>query len=513
MRTGKAHGVARALLQHLAGLALVAATALSAAHAQQADRDITVVLAVEPTDLDPGNTDYRTISHVTKGNVFEPLVMQDIRDSSLNPRLATEWERIDDRTIRFTLREGVTFHDGAPFNADAVVYSVERLFDENLSAITRAQFFAENPVTAIKVDDMTVDVQAQNPDPLLLTWVAQIMMTSPNTPMDEVVREPVGTGPYRVTAWDPGVQIVLERYEDYWGEQPEVETATFVWREEGTVRAQMVEVGEADVTMSIPEELATSEALDRAYPNFTTFYYIVGAWEPPLDDPRVREALNLAIDREALIGTLLPSQETLATALFPEQTTGYNEELEPHPYDPERARELIEEARADGVDVDAEIKLVGIQGHFPRSDEILEAVNAMLQDVGFTTSMRIVENALYRQYRDKPRIEDGPVLLQANHDNVTGDAAATVTRHLCSSNRNPICDPKLDELINAGLAAEGEERREIWEEVARYMHQEVMVDLLMTHRVGFARVGPRIDFDVEGRNEGNFFLEEISFVE
>ncbi|MEQ9811949.1 MAG: ABC transporter substrate-binding protein [Azospirillaceae bacterium] len=501
-------------LARIAGLVAFSLAATgSAAHAQSEDRSIDVVLSVEPTDLDPGNTDYRTISHVTKLNVFEPLVFQDIRDSSINPRLATSWERIDDRTYRFTLREGVTFHDGTPFNADAVVFSVDRLFNENISAITRAQFFGENPVEAIRVDDYTVDIQAESTDPILLTRIAQIMMTSPNTPMDQIIRDPVGTGPYRLAAWEAGVEIVLERSEEYWGELPEVETATFVWRGEPTVAAQMVEVGEADITMSIPEELATSPEMDRAYPNYVTFYYIVGAWEPPLDDVRVREALNYSIDREALLGTLLPAQETLATALFPPATVGYNTDLEPYPYDPDRARALLEEARADGVDVDAEITMIGIQGHFPRSDEILEAVNAMLQDVGFNTSMRIVENALYRQYRDKPRIEGGPVLLQANHDNTTGDAGATVTRHLCSSNRNPICDEHLDSLILSGLEAEGDERREIWEEVARYMHEEVMVDLLMTHRVGFARVGPRIEFDVVGRNQANFFLEEISFAD
>lgn len=497
----------------VATVVFAAVAAGSPAVAQDADRGVTVVLSVEPTDLDPGNTDYRTIAHVTKINVLEPLIFQDISDSSLNPRLATSWEKIDDTTWRFKLREGVVFHDGTPFNADAVVFSVARVFAEEISSITRSVFFSENGLTATKVDDYTVDLIADEPDPILLTRIAQIMMVPPTTSTSEIIRDPVGTGPYRLVSWDSGVDIVLERFDDYWGETPEVETATFVWRGEGTVAAQMVEVGEADVTMSIPEDIANDPAMDRAYPNFVTFYYIVGAWEAPLDDARVREALNYAIDREGLLGTLLPTQERLATALFPPATVGYNTDLVPYPYDPDKARELLDEARADGVAVDTPIQMIGIQGHFPRSDEILEAVSSMLNDAGFDTSIRIVENALYRQYRDKPRIEEGPVILQANHDNTTGDAGSTLGRHLCSSTRNPICDEKLDDMISAGLSAEGDERREIWEEVARYMHEEVMVDLLMTHRVGFARVGPRIDFGVEGRNEANFFLEEITFTE
>jgi peptide/nickel transport system substrate-binding protein len=503
-------GGVRLLLSAAAAACAVVVAAPDAA-AQRADRNITVVLSVEPTDLDPGNTDYRTISHVTKGNVFEPLVFQDIRDSSLNPRLATSWSKVDERTWRFELRDGVTFHDGTKFDADAVVFSVQRVFNPAITSITRSVFFSENPVEAIKVDADTVDIRAEKPDPILLTRIAQIMMTPPSTPTDRIIRDPVGTGPYRLAQWEPGVRIVLDRFDRYWGEKPQVERATFVWRNEGTVAAQMVRVGEADITMSIPEELATDRQMDRAYSNYVTFYYIVGAWEPPLDDARVRRALNLAIDREALLGTLLPEQSRLATTLFPPATSGFNPDLKPHPYDPARARALLAEAKAAGVNVDAEIQLIGIKGHFPRSDEVLEAVNSMLRDAGFRTRMRIVENALFRQYRDEPRVQDGPVILQANHDNTTGDAGVTLARHLCSSVRNPICDPKLDALIEAGLAAEGEERRRIWQEAARYMHEEVMVDLLITHGVAFARVGPRVNFDVEGRNTANFFLEEISF--
>ena len=130
------------------------------------------------------------------------------------------------------------------------------------------------------------------------------------------------------------------------------------------------------------------------------------------------------------------------------------------------------------MDVGAEIQMIGINGHFPRSDEVLEAVSAMLNDAGFNTRVRILETALYRQYRDKPRLEEGPVILQANHDNTTGDAAATLGRHLCSSNRNPVCDEALDAKINAAMAAEGEERENLFREAARYMHEEVMADLL-----------------------------------
>ena len=118
---------------------------------------------------------------------------------------------------------------------------------------------------------------------------------------------------------------MLTRFEDYWGDEPQVGQATYVWRSEPTVAAQMVEVGEADITMSIPEEMATTD-MDVAYPNFVTLYYIVerlgGA------DRRSCACAGRsthAIDREALLGTLLPKDEKLAVALFPPQTAGYPE--------------------------------------------------------------------------------------------------------------------------------------------------------------------------------------------
>ena len=151
---------------------------------------------------------------------MEPLIHQDIRDASLTPRLATAWEKVDDLTYRFTLRDGVTFHDGAPFNADAVVFSVDRVFSEAISSMNRAQFFGDNRLQAEKVDDLTVDLVSETADPILLTRIAQIMMTSPNTPTDTLVREPIGTGPYKFETWNAGVEIVLTRFAGLLGRDP-----------------------------------------------------------------------------------------------------------------------------------------------------------------------------------------------------------------------------------------------------------------------------------------------------
>lgn len=504
-------GPVRALRRLGLAAAMSVALAAALAPAPVTAEELRVVMTREPVDLDPGNTENRDTGQVLRHNVIENLVYHDLVTQEILPRLATAWERTGETSWRFTLREGVRFHDGAPFDADAVVASVERLLVPEIEQMNRSRYFDGLDLRVTKVDDMTVEFTTGVRDPLFLTKIANLPIASPNMPRTEVSRAPVGTGPYRLAGWDAGVQIVLDRNEDYWGPKPPTTRAVFMWRSEPAVRASMVEVGEADITFSIGEEMATNPATDVAYVSFEVLYYIIGAWEAPLDDVRVRKAVNLSIDRAALIGTILPAQSVPATALFGPMTVGHDPGLLPHPYDPEQARALLAAARADGVNVDAEIKLVGITGHFPRSDEVLEAVAAMLSASGFNVTTRIVESGLFRKYRDKPRVEDGPVILQANHDNATGDAGVSLARHRCETVRNPICDPRIDALLDAGLTAEGEERARIWQELARYMHEEVHVDALIAHRVAFARISERVNYTIEGRPESNFLLERVTY--
>jgi peptide/nickel transport system substrate-binding protein len=501
----------------LAAALPVAATALSLslmtapAQAQPAEGEIVVVQPTEPPNIDPGNHAYSYTGPIIYQNVIETLNQLDLKTGEMSPRLATSWEQSGDTTYRYTLREGVTFHDGTPFNADAVVYSVDRLFNTGVEAMARNKYWDHMSVSAEKIDDYTVELIGTQPEPLFFSRMSQVPIVAPSTPMNELTREPIGTGPYRMTAWDPGVQIVLEVYEDYWGEQPEVKKATYVFRGEGSVRANMVEVGEADFTFTIPEEMATTD-LDKPYLNYETVYFIVGAWTPPLDDVRVRRAVDHAIDRDAIIGTIMPAATIPATALVVPGTAGHDASLEQTTYDPALSRQLLEEARADGVDVDTEIKVMYINNQFPGSNEILEAATLMLADAGFNVQMELVETGIYREQRDEPRTEGPPVILLSRHDNDKGDAGFSYPRHLCASNREPVCSEALDAAILAALETpEGPERDAKWHEVQRMMKEEIVGDVYLGHQVAFARVGPRINYDFEGKGTSYFLLEEVTF--
>ncbi|MGI9509978.1 MAG: ABC transporter substrate-binding protein, partial [Geminicoccaceae bacterium] len=191
---------------------------------------VTIVLSEELDLVEPCQATRSNIGRVIKQNVVETMTEINPVDGSITPRLATSWEQVDDLTWRFSLREGATFHDGAPFNSDAVIYAIERTMDETLDCEVRTKFFGNIALTPTAVDDLTIDIATDSPVPILPAMMGTFLIMSPNTPMGEPTRDPIGTGPYVFDNWAPGENITLVRNADYWGEPPAVEKATYVWR-------------------------------------------------------------------------------------------------------------------------------------------------------------------------------------------------------------------------------------------------------------------------------------------
>ena len=167
-------------------------------------------------------------------------------------------------------------------------------------------------LTPTVVDDQTLDIAADPAQPILPLLMSTLTIVPEETPM-EFTREPVGTGPYKLTAYDVGQSITLDRRDDYWGDAPAVTKATYVFRSDDAVaRRHGRRTGEADLAPSITAVDATNPKTDFAYPNSETTYLRVDSAIPPLNDIRVRKALNLAIDREAFLGTLIPAEAMIA---------------------------------------------------------------------------------------------------------------------------------------------------------------------------------------------------------
>jgi len=487
--------------------------ALAQAPIKVTEKWLTVVLPAEPVDLDGCNSTRQYGGHVVKANIAESLIGEPV-DGKFQPSLALAWQQVDNLTWRFKLREGVVFHDGTPMDAAAVKASIDRTMVNKVLCNVTPKFFGNLKLTVTAVDPTTLQIVTDTVDPILVTRLAGLGITSPKTPVDKIVNNPVGTGPYVFANWQSGQEILLRRNDTYWGPQPPIEGVRFLWRNESSVRAAMVKLGEADIAIDIAYQDAKDPALDFSYLNSETTYLRVDMTRPPLDDKRVRLALNYAFDRETVRGSVLPKDILHAVQMMIPSIPGHNFELDKkvRPYDPARAKQLLAEAKADGVPVDTEIMLIGRPAGYPNSAEVMEAFFSMYKAVGLNVKLINVEPGEYLKYNNKPFPEvRGPTLLQSTHNNNYGDPAFSVFKYRCTGPQSTMCDPTLETMADKALAAKDEERVKAWQEMFRYLYEEVAPEVWMYHMTGYARVNPRIKFVPDVRINDQVRAAAITF--
>lgn len=338
---------------------------------------------------------------VVVGQVYETLLELDPITGELQPLLATSWEAINDTTWRFDLREGVTFHNGEPFNAAAVKYSIERNLDPELGSPHRSQIL---PVSEVEiVDDYTVLIHTAEPFPVLpyrfqpVGGSGRIFIVPPGYFADNtnefLAANPVGTGPYVFKEWIRGQSVTFEYYEDYWGEEPDFKEAVISFIPEESTRVAALLNGEIDLIQRLPfDDYERVEAAPGVHviedPNGLTHVFFVDPDNEIMADARVREAMTLAIDMDSIIEGLLGGRGRVVSVPVAPSVAQFNADLTPYPYDPERARELLAEAGyPNGFTLDTYIS----EGRYVMDREIYEVVNAQLADVGITVNASLME--------------------------------------------------------------------------------------------------------------------------
>ncbi|MFC0411028.1 ABC transporter substrate-binding protein [Roseomonas elaeocarpi] len=491
----------------LAASCLGAGMALPQA-ARAASDDATIVLPVPFSNIDACNISSES-GIISRENIVETLTQLDPVDSSPKPRLALSWQQTGPLTWRVVLRQGVKFHDGASFDSKALAAAVDRMLDPKLECLDRLRYMRDVGLTVTVVDDHTVDLGTKTPQPLMPVLMAYIGVGSPNSPRT-LSREPVGTGPFRIAGWRGDQQLTVQRFDGYWGEKPALARATYLWRAEPALRAAMVQVGEADVALAIAATDATDKQTDFAYQNgeTTRLRFVMTA---PLDDIRVRRAMNLAIDREGLRDGLFTKDFQIATQFFVPRIAGYNPDLKPWRFDPAEAKRLLAAAKADGVPVDREIVLIARIGFFPQVQEAMEAMIQMWSDVGLKVRLRMMDRAEWLKLVNKPFAENrGPTLIQEQHDNTTGDASFTMNfRYRSDGQQSEIAVPALDRILDQANAASGEERRKLFQEANRMAAEDIVPDVLMFYMVNYIRIAPRLDFRPTNVNSTQLELSDI----
>jgi peptide/nickel transport system substrate-binding protein len=361
---GPARGIAMPLVLFFS---LILIRVAQPAHAQ-IPRDVLVVGQVaEPQSLDPHTVtslnDFRILV-----NVYDGLVRFKDGTLEIEPALATSWDISDDgRTYTFHLREGVRFHDGSVFDAGAVQFNLERMLDDDHPAHDTGPFPLSFMLEMVKrvevVDPLTVRLHLEEPfAPLLSNLAYPIgLMVSPAAVMErgkDYGRHPSGTGPFRFAEWESRRRVMLERYPEYWDGPAELRTVIFRPITDPVTRvAELLSGGVDLVVEATPDQVAELRG-DREFtvheqvgPHL--WYLILNTREKPFSDRRMRLAANYAIDKEALVEDLLQGTATVAAGPVPRAFGwAYDENLDPYPYDPEKARALMKEAGyGDGADV------------------------------------------------------------------------------------------------------------------------------------------------------------------
>ncbi|MFQ5565113.1 MAG: ABC transporter substrate-binding protein [Paracoccaceae bacterium] len=355
-------------MKHLAlrgfGAAMIAATlGFGAAVAQTPPGVLVVGQIAEPKSLDPAAVtavnDFRILM-----NLYDGLVRYKDGTLEVEPALADSWTISDDGTVyTFELRDGVTFHDGTAFDANAVVFNFDRMLDESHPFHDTGPFPLSFFFSAVEdveaVDSDTVKFTLNAPYAPFLSNLAYPtgLIVSPAAVAahgKDFGRNPAGTGPFKFAEWESNAKVVAVRNDEYWGDAPSLEAIVFRPITDANTRVAEMLSGGIDVMVEIPPDSVASfdgngfVLHEQAGPHL--WFLILNAKEGPFADKRVRQAINYAIDKEALVNEILQGTAEVASSPTPPAFAwAHNESLQPYPYDPEKAKALIDEAGHAGA--------------------------------------------------------------------------------------------------------------------------------------------------------------------
>jgi len=377
----------------------------------------------EPVQLDPHR--YRTVvDNVITAQMMEPLIYYD-KDLNIIPMLSTNWENVSSTSWRFHLRKNVKFHDGTPFNAEAVRYNFDRLLDVERGMV--ATFYIDAWMESCEVEDeYTVIINTKGPTPFAVMGANLTSIpVSINSPTaieewgdDEYTRHPVGTGPFKFAEWVEKEYVKMEKNPDYWGEAPLLNELVFKIITEESTRYMAFLAGELDIISNLPPHRISELEANPDYKVIrqthlrtiiTSLNMTTGA--EPLKELNVRRAIFHAIDRESIVHHILEDLGAVATVLPPPGVWGRlpDDEWGPHgryPYDPEESKKLLTDAGwidtdEDGVvDKDGtplELRYVCPDGRYLRDSTVAEAIVEFLRLVGIKANLELRDSATWVQ--------------------------------------------------------------------------------------------------------------------
>ncbi len=463
-----------------------------------------VAMAAAPVSLDPADYSHRETETVLR-NMFDGLATRDTR-SGVHMQIADEMNWLDDVTLEVKLHQGVKFHDGTEMTAKDVVYTYERIITENAIEFPEPHSSPRKGFVALlesieEVDDYTVLMHFSGPWPPFMQMIVHNQIV-PKSYLEELGTEgfigsPMGTGPFKFVSAQPGLtEIVLERFDDYYGGSPDLEpvgpacvsTAIFRVIPEASTRVAALLAGEVDIIQAVPPDLVDTLAQTpgiqvKSAPGTQPKWMEMNITEAPFDDVRIRQALNYAVDKQLIIDEIFGGRAVALPGPLSPFNSSVNKSLEPYPYDPDKALSLLAEAGYSDTDEDGLLDKNGQPFSFTMDTleiqrVLAQAVAGQFRNIGIDASVRVWDYGVVK-----------PQLLNCERTAFLedwGDSAFDPVGHFEAKwhtrvegepygrgNFSCYTNERVDELIKLGeTTVDTDERQTIYDEAQQIVYDE-----------------------------------------
>jgi len=385
-----------------------------------ASKSKTLVFAqgADPRGLDPAFVDDGESAKVIV-NVYDGLLKYKKDSTELEPGLATEWTiSPDGKEYTFKLRQGVKFHDGTDFNAEAVKFSIDRQLPPKRTDDMPYASFTFGPVDkVVVVDTYTVKILLKEPYTPFLANLAMALAAPIVSPTavgkygDKFIENPVGTGPFKFVKWDKGQSIQLEKNEEYWGEKAKVGKLIFQFTKENSVRATQLITGAVDIIDGVDSnnvaEIEKAGAVMAEDEGMNINYMAFNTSRAPFNDAKLREAISHAINRDELVKFLYQGYAKVANSYMPSFIPGFNDKVTPYEYNPEKAKTMLKELGKENLEINM-IVYSNPRPYNPAGQKLAESIQGYLLKVGIKSKINVYT---WTEYKKKTQQGEGDILF------------------------------------------------------------------------------------------------------
>ena len=473
--------------------------------------ELVIDLVNEPATVDP-HMQWNPDSYYVYRNIFDNIVTRD-NDGKIVPQIAESWRYLSDTELELTIRPDVKFHDGEPLTAEDVAFSVKRITDPAFGSPQLGQF---NSIVDAKVTgDNTVVLVTKSAYPALLAQLVKLSVVPEHVAgkmsKEEFNAAPLGSGPYVFDSWDRGVQVKLTKNADYWGEPGPFETVVFKAVSDAATRVANLRAGTTDLIVSIDSDLAAQiegaggvQVLSA--PTERVGFLGMNTTVPPLNDPELRRAVALAVDREGIVDGILRGGETVASQMATTSHFGFVDGIEPYPFDPEKAAEIVA-SKGDAA------KMKMTFGTAPVFDQrIVQAIQQMLTEAGFDVEISLTDMATYLAAARNPEQSERPQLSFGRWSCACQDVDGVQYPLFNSgSSWSRVNNADVDKWLEVGRTTlDEDERLSAYGEVNKIVHDETLI-LPLYQAVALYGASDKLEFQPTA-NE-SMFLNRMSWSE